>query len=294
MKKAYIILAHKNAQQLKRLIEQLDEENAMFFLHIDKRTSFNEFKNELKQFERLVFVERVSSEWAGFGLIEAVLNSIKQISSFNIPFERVILLSAQDYPIKSKDYINDFFRKSSFTNFIDYYKIPNEKWKPNGGLYRVNKYYIGTKKYQKYLAKSLNFLSMFFFPVKRRLPLQTETPFAGSQWWIFDQNAINYIISFLEENPGYIKFHRYTFAPDEVFFQMILLNTKDEKLLSSISRDNKRFYKWCDANNAHPDILGEEDFKAIEKSDALFARKFDVAIDKVILDIIDKRLLQNN
>ena len=52
--------------------------------------------------------------------------------------------------------------------------------------------------------------------------------------------------------------------------------------------------KWEHPASAHPERLGIEDFEAIARSPALFARKFDSEIDAGILDKIDGQLLFTN
>jgi hypothetical protein len=99
--------------------------------------------------------------------------------------------------------------------------------------------------------------------------------------------AVRYVVRFIEENPGYVAFHRYTFAADEVFFHMILLNEPARSQLGPVVNNDKRFIKWKDISASHPEILGNNDAREALKSDALFARKFDMQYDDYALDAID-------
>ncbi len=290
--KAYIILAHKNPAQVYRLIQKLDDGKSVFFVHIDKRNADEQFKNLSFLQNKVRFVKRTKTDWGTYGLVIATLNALKEIKKSDEHFKHIILLSGQDYPIKSNSFIDDFFKHSQHSLFIEYFKIPNhEKWKPRGGLYRVDRYYLGNRLYQKYSAKMLNFLLVYISRLKRKLP-KNLVPFAGSQWWILDMYAVNYILGFIDKNPGYILFHRHTFAADEIFFQTILLNAQDEQLQKNISTDNKRFLSWEDTTNAHPDVLTKKHITALRNSQALFARKFDAEIDNEIFDLIDDYCLK--
>jgi hypothetical protein len=61
LKKAYIIGAHKYPDHLCRLISRLDDGNATFFVHIDKKVDIRQFK-ALSQFgDKVKYVERVAS-----------------------------------------------------------------------------------------------------------------------------------------------------------------------------------------------------------------------------------------
>lgn len=287
MQKAYIILAHKYPAQLKRLTSALNDESSEFFIHLDKKADLGIFSRQVHG-PHIQWVDRVEANWGEFGLVEAVLNALNAIRQSGKRFERIILLSGQDYPIKSNEGINEYLRASAQNNFIEYHALPNAvKWKPNGGLYRVNKYFLGLKPHQRYTAKAMNFLAMFFPPLKRRIP-QGMKPYAGSMWWIIDEYSMNYILDYVAANPAYVAFHKNTFAADELFFHMILLNATDEQVRERIVNDDKRFIKWTDINSAHPEQLGERHLEEIQKSDALFARKFDMTEDEEILNLIER------
>ncbi len=288
MEKAYIILAHKNPHQLYRLIQKLDDQHSAFFIHIDKKASFTGFEQLHYLFNKVIFTKRSNAGWGSFGLVEATLHAMQAIGECPVKFNRIILLSGQDYPIKSNDYINQYLKSSPFCIFIEYFLIPNhDKWQPRGGLFRIDKYFFGLKKYQRFIARSFNFLSDYLPLIKRKHPHYMH-PYAGAQWWIIDDYALKYILHFVKNNPEYITFHKSTFAPDEVFFQTILLNSKDEKIQKSICNNHLRYMNWPSRYNSHPEILLKEDISNIRQSDALFARKFDIHAEENILELVDE------
>lgn len=286
--KAYVILAHKNAAQLCRLVKTLNDGRSVFFIHVDGRSDIRQFE-PVSQFGTVInLVPRVKTGWAEFGLVEAVLNGLLAVRDHGRRFEHVILLSGQDYPIKSNDYINEFLACNNNKIFIENFRLPNfEKWKPNGGMYRVNKYFLGFKAHQRCLAKAANAVAGII-PFLQRKQYNDMKPYAGSMWWSISMYAVNYILDFVNAHPRYLSFHRYTFAPDEVFFQSILLNAGDERIAGSIVNDDKRFIKWKNISSAHPEILTRKDVDGMLQSDALFARKFDIAQDAEVFDLIDK------
>jgi hypothetical protein len=294
MKKAYIIMAHKAPQQLYRLIDRLNDGASEFFIHIDKTAEFSQFEI-IKAFGKVVhFIERVDSKWGGFGSVQASLNGLKAVRDSAKEFDQVLLLSGQDYPIKSNTSIDDFFAASPHSVFMDHFPIPNYKKWPGGdrgGWYRVDKYYIGLKWYEFFVSKSLNLLSTYLPFLRRKIPGGMK-PFTGSQWWSVDRYALDYILDYDAKHPEYRAFHQYTFVPDELYVQMILANSKDEKIIKNLSADNKRFMIWEKPDSAHPNILRKADFASIAASDHLFARKFDATVDSEILDLIDTRILQ--
>jgi len=293
MQKAYIIMAHKAPEQLHRLVSRLNDGSSDFFIHIDLTANFSQFQM-VKAFGSIVhFIERVDSKWGGFGSVQASLNGLKAVKNSTKKFDRIFLLSGQDYPIKSNEYINDFFKNSPHSIFVDYFPIPNyKKWpgSDRGGWYRVDKYYIGLKWHEFFRSKSMNLLSTYL-PFFRRKTPNGMKPFTGSQWWSVDMYALEYILDYDKQHPEYRAFHQFTFVPDELYIHMILANSKDEKIIKSLEANNKRFMIWEKPDSAHPNILRKTDYDSIAASDHLFARKFDASVDVEILGMIDEKLL---
>ncbi len=286
MEKAYIILAHKNPEQVERLIAALDDNHSHFFLHIDKNSN-DCFLERMKTNEKLVLVERVKTEWGGFGIVQATLNAMNSVQNHPVAFNFVLLISGQHYPIKSNLHIHEFLRHTRHHAFLEHTSIPNpQRWKIRGGMYRIDKYFFGLKAHQRFTAKTLNFLSSKLKKLQRKFP-EDMTPYAGSQWWVIDRYALNYILDFLKDNESYKNYHLHTFAPDELFFHNILLNAKDEKLRNGIANKDLLYMRWPDSNSGHPSILNRHDLPDMLLSDALFARKFDAGQDAAVLDVID-------
>lgn len=291
MIKAYLILAHKYPAQLRRLIKALDDGRSFFYIHIDRNADLAQFDNLQPWADKINYIKRESGEWAGYGLVHAMINGLKAIGESKQPFGHVILLSGQDYPVKSNDQIHQFLEQNAGVSFMEHHRLPApSRWPNNGGLYRVNKYYIGIKPWQLFCSKSLNFLARPLPFLKRRIYANME-PFAGSMWWILSMQAVRYVLSFISNNPGYVSFHRFTFAADEVFFQTILLNEPATSEAGKIVNDDRRFIKWQNINASHPEILGIEYIDEALQSNALFARKFDTLVDDHPLDKIDAHRL---
>ncbi|MEX8546462.1 MAG: beta-1,6-N-acetylglucosaminyltransferase [Mucilaginibacter sp.] len=293
MNKAYIIMAHKSPNQLFRLVSRLNDDNSEFFIHIDLKADLAAFAN-VQEFGKAVhFIKRFDATWGGLGLIKPYLAGMKAVRDSSTKFDRIMLLSGQDYPIKSNAQIDRFFKNSKHSNFINYFPIPNyEKWPggDRGGWYRVDKYYFGNKWYEFFGSKSMNLLSTYLPFLRRKMPNGMH-PYTGQTWWNLDNYALDYILDYNDRHPEYLHFHRNTFVADELFVQMIIGNSKDERLLNSIENSEKRFTIWPKANSAHPKILGKNDLQAILASEDLFARKFDENVDTEIMDLIDQEVL---
>ena len=75
----------------------------------------------------------------------------------------------------------------------------------------------------------------------------------------------------------------YTWGADEFFYATILMNSPYK---DSIVNDNLRLITWEDGS-ANPVILRQKDMELIQKSDKLFARKFDTHVDAKILQELE-------
>jgi len=288
MTKAYIILAHKNLDHLSRLLERLDDGHSYFFIHIDLKTSLSALDFLDKPIVTLV--KRINTRWGGFSLAEATIIAMQAVKDSAIDFKSISLLSGQDYPIKSNKEIDQFLSTSKFSIFLDYFPLPNYRRWLTGGTYRYKKYFFGTGIIDFFFSKTLNLLSAVIPVFSRKLPYHLR-PYCGSQWWTIDQYALHYILNYIGQNPEYSRFHQYTFAPDELFFHIILLNAKDERIQGSILNDNLRYMKWIRYEDPHPEILTKDDLPNLFASSSLFARKFDPLKDQEILNLIDEQLL---
>ena len=120
MKIFYLIQAHKNPSQVKRLIEVLSVQNAYFVIHIDLKSEIKQFTDVIK-LKNVIFVKnRIDCIWGDYSQVLASLIMMREIDNLEPePNDRVVLLSGQDYPIKSNQFIIQFFNEHKDTCFID-------------------------------------------------------------------------------------------------------------------------------------------------------------------------------
>lgn len=299
MKVAYLILAHKNPQQVKKLINSLNVLNAYFYIHIDKKVKLEDFT---MLFDRnsgnINFAEiRENGQWGDIGIVKATLSLLK--AAFADKCDYYILLSGMDYPIKSNTHIFSFLESHKEESFIEFAKLPVTNLN-YGGFDRVEGYsytirnrrytYIPYRLNPKYNTKGhlLNIILGAYSLIKgkRKKPNGINDFYYGSQWWMLNKDAVEYILEYLVQNPKYLQFHKFTLLPDEVFFQSILINGLSSNFLRIIN-NNYRFIYWNEDSN-HPKFLDSNDKNMIFQSDSLFARKF--AEDSDLYNIIDEKL----
>ncbi len=302
MKIAYVILAHKLPKQLTRLVHKLNAGDVSFFIHVDKKTDnqiFEEIRASLNAFNNVYFMERRVCNWGEFNAVAITLNIMYVILRSDIRYDYVILLTGQDYPIKSNKQIQKVLNASGGQSFIEFFPLPSEHWEnENGGLDRLYYWHlnflgrrIAFMKEKQLRFRILNLLPLRLnniFSFRRKLPHKFAI-FGGSAYWCLTRECVEYIGNLVQSDRTYINFFKFTSLPDETFFQTILLNSP---LKNSLVNNNLRHIMW--SKSSHPEILQKQHFDQFMNSDKLFARKFDMTIDADVLDMIDQVLCDFN
>lgn len=313
MKILYVILFHKNPQQLLRLVNRLEGEDTFFIIHICKNTPENdvqEAKDWLRHKQNLFYCRRERVTWGSYKLTKAILKAINLAFEKNLQFDYFSLLSAQDYPIKNRREIVSFLEDHKGTEFLTFFPMDKttsgepyfdpitqrESFRNQVHRYqhrnihiRKNNYVLLPGEYDPSASglsgKMRNLAKKTLRFVKRRkLPLGLN-PYFGSGWFTITYECTKFIHDFVKSNPGFFRFMKQTWCTDEMFFQTVILHSKfKEKTVN----DNLRLILWKEEGSKHPAFLTKEDFDEISASEKLFARKFDTSRDSDIFDMIDE------
>jgi hypothetical protein len=308
----YIILAHKEPKQLRRLVTRLQGEECQFYVHIDARVELGPFEDELSDLKSVQLVRRELRErtpWADIGIVLATMRVMKQICGEGRG-GYCILLSGQDYPIRNKLDIKDFFEQNNGRLFISLWSLP-VSFLDGGGLPRISSYKVSLNSDRSFVTLPTVFQRRFYSikavkavtrivmarkfrhllkTFKRRQHPAYIRPYGGDQWWALPIEVVRAIVDFNDRHPDYLAFHRDTFAPDEIVFQSIiahLYSSRREQTASSLTYVN---WKRKNAFGPGPAVFTAGDFEELvsQADSKLFARKFDTKIDAVILDRLDQ------
>lgn len=220
--------------------------------------------------------KREDVKWAGYSIVKATFNGIREICESKTDYNFINFLSGQDYALKPAPVLADFFKKNSGKEFMSYLDIESE-WQE--GRLRYQKYYLAdyTFKGRYLLERIINSLTPM-----RRLPYGFH-PYGGSMFWMLSPAAALYVADKVELDPKLRRFFFLSWASDEFVFQTILMNSPYREQLVN---DNHRYIDWS-GGGPHPKLLRAEDFDDIKRSGMLFGRKFDLAKDARIFDLID-------
>lgn len=291
VKLAYLILAHSNPLHFRRLMGSLSSAQAVFFVHVDRKAPLTEFPNVLGSNAHYVR-RRVAVYWGDFSIVDATLRLIGAALSSGTRFDYLVLLSGADYPLRSSAYIESFFERNPNKEFMNIVQMPSvEAEKP---ISRLSEYRhhpadpMVARRARRFLTK------VGILPETRdyRRVFGDLLPYAGSTWWALSFEVCQHIFTFVDENPGFVRFFRHTTSPAESFFQTIVGNSPYRKRVSR----NITYTDWSEGK-AHPAIISERHVKLfasaapIVKSDifgegeVVFARKFSDASGPVVKQI---------
>ena len=307
----YIILAHKNPEQLNQLVNKLDNNDVNFYIHIDKSVSIDTFTNLFNLRTNIHFIKEENRElgtWCDIAIVKATINSLKEIIKDNKK-GYCCLISGQDYPIKNNQYIHEFFTKNDGKEFIEIFKLPTENWFEKGmnrltqykfnlsnrrghfvvcpTIYNSSFYKIKTLKSILKLINAGKLIYILKLFKKRKIPTYIQH-YGGSQWWCLKIETVKKILNFIQENPDYLAYHEFSLLPDEMFFQSIImkLNSNNTELIM----DSLTFVDWeqKDAVSAPTYSINDFDNLINQPYNKLFARKFDFEYDFEIIKKLDE------
>ncbi|MDR6197150.1 beta-1,6-N-acetylglucosaminyltransferase [Siphonobacter sp. SORGH_AS_0500] len=294
----YLIFAHKNPDQLKRLVERLQSDYCNFLISIDKSVDSTNFERAVSNFSNVSFVqERYISQWGSYSFIKSNLAGIRQWLIMNPETHRIVLLSAQDYPLVSNDVLNKFWLDHPKMNFLSYYSLEQPHLQQH--LSRYNRYYFFLTKrlVLKYPSDGHTLLNRIKdnilkasgqFPLPHLNPLR-YTLYFGSNWVRLTRKTCLYLIDFCKKNPAMEKYFSYALCPDETFYQTILVNAPAE-LIDPINNTNYTYTHWNRPIEKYSHPLVESDFEELMQSELLFARKFEFPASLPLMNRIDQSI----
>ena len=319
---AILILAHKNPEQLAKLIKKFDDERFDTFVHVDAKSRMPFIAPEMLHSTCYVLEKsaRVKTYLNDFTLIEATMQLVKAAFAHS-EYKYYILLTGQDYPIKSKDAIYSRLLREYPTCWIDSYGLEDAKkhgmnWVEHIGhkrfsqrTRRVLQRMVGNKFYFSPYGKLIKIFAVSYDYVMSRLrksPRQIIEQLgyiysSGSHFWMLPDIAIKHLIEIYKKDTTLNDVFRHAAAPEESYFQTSLSSfhkaiipnpyTQMESIENEMDNPALRLIKWYENGvhtSGHPADWQPSDFSTIANANALFARKF--SGEKQILDLIDMNL----
>lgn len=296
MKNAYLIIAHNNFEQLKLLLQVLDDKDNDIYLHIDKKSKLFDLKKctENLAYSQVYQIDSMPVNWGGYSMVKCELNLLK--AALPKKYDYYHLISGQDFPLHSQKQLKEFLEKNKGKEYIHF--ATEEEIKKCNVIDRVQYYHwfqegLKSKNEIKKLfytsMKNITLLLQRTFHIKRKINKKIQF---GSQWFSITHDMADYIIQHEKEIYNLFKHSR---CGDELFIQTICYSSPYYKNVYDLSRNmlfegSLRLIDFERGNGkGSPYVFRYEDKDLLDKSELFFARKFDYSIDsKIIMHLYNK------
>lgn len=181
--------------------------------------------------------------------------------------------------MKSIDDIVEFLRTHENDSFIECSIV--KKFEKRNEVY-FPPCVVGRKTWQK-IVKNLWIYGTGgwnqTFSIFKRRSVDDFSYYFGSQWWCLNGETANWIHDYVDRQPEYIKLFSHSLCPDECFFQTLVMNSPYVNKV----KPYLHFIMWEKGKNS-PRILTMADYAELKKTNKIIARKFDIDIDRQILE----------
>ena len=277
---AYLIMAHDKFEQLKFLLSLLDDNRNDIYLHIDKKAvsvDIDELCSPIKQ-SKIVVIKRNRVSWGSYSTILTEMDLIKTALNSGV-YTYLHLLSGTCLPIKSQDYIHEFFKNNQESIFIDYAsKDKNLLQRERLKFYLLGQDFRGCKKNWLYKVQN-NLISLQRkVGVNRLKDINQETINSGSQWFSITSDFATWVA---KQDKFVRHYFKHTICGDEMFMQTLLAMSPYS---NRHVNDSLRYVIW--EGGWHPRWLEIKDKDALVCTSALFARKFDLEKEPQMKEVI--------
>jgi len=286
-KHAYLISAHTAFDQLEILLKMLDDQRNDIFLHIDKRAKnvpFDTLKASCKK-ASIFITPQISVHWGGPSQIWSELLLLQEATSKG-RYAYYHLLSGFDLPIKSQDYIHEFFEKNAGKEFVSFWQIKAHT--PSRFIW------VPLSEYGRNFGANL--LNCIFKGIGRALGVHKSKNYSyGPNWFSITDDLARYVLS---KEDWIRKTFSHKCNCDEIFLQTIVADSPfREKCFNSsetpsgdITMANLRLIDWSRGESSrHPWTFRKEDLQMLLDAPQLWARKFDASKDAEIIRLIQER-----
>lgn len=295
-KHAYLIMAHHRLDLLKRLIKALDRPENDVYIHLDIKCK------EKMDFDakhcNIIWIDRMNVRWAGYSQVECELKLIEAAISANKPYQYLHLMTGASYPLKSLDYIEDFFDKHDGFEFIGYADNPEKTYD------RVKNWFIFNE-VGKPVTVWDNFkirIRSLYVIAERKLGIDHFLKYnmiykKGLTYWSITLDCAKYVM----QNKKLIRnMLKHSLYGDEVFIQTIVYNSPYYDKVFNVRNEYKGSlfcagWKECVLEDRKGEVepnLILDDYNFFSDPNYLFGLKFEGSEGMMLIDKIDREILQ--
>ncbi|HEX5715771.1 MAG TPA: hypothetical protein VF179_06410 [Thermoanaerobaculia bacterium] len=301
----YLIQSHCDPEQVLRLVRTVKRSSpeALALVVHDGRTvelDPGPFR-EISGVEVLVRRDRVArGEWSVLSPLLAGLKELVENPRWS--FDWLVYLSGQDYPVRPLPDFEAELATTRYDGFLAWWDVLGKEspWKPRQGQSRYYPQYRRFPDGARGFLRTVRFLGKvsplrFHFTYGPFVGWQSRhTPFEGPvrcyggwQWWTLSRPAVEHLWQAITSEDRLVRWFHRTVAPCESMVQTVLVNSGRFELCP----DNRRYVDFAGNRDGRPRTLTRDDLPRFAAGRFDFARKFEMARDPELLDLIDSQVL---
>ena len=292
MKLVYLVVSHRNPDQVLRLVRALREgPSAEVVVRHDRRQSRLD-SSEVEEAGGRLLHDELPVEWAAWPHLRMLLASLERVAAEYDP-DWLIVLSGQDYPLRPLAEVEERLASADHDAYLGHsWPLATGALPPPPAeeFFLRYAYYHLPAPALRWFPRRLRRVIYFRerprrFGIRRpRLPFRDDLRcWVSSDWPTLNRRALQVVLRTAREERRLMRHYRRTVAPAESFFATALMNEPGLR----VSGDYRRFVRF-QPGAPSPDVLTAPDLDELRASGADFARKFDARADASILDRLDE------
>ena len=280
MRLAYLIIAHQQPEQLAQMLYCIQHPDNVYLVMPDSKGltgSEPALQAVVRRHPNVFIAPARDMRWASWSLMQARLDGIRELLARPEPWEVLINLSGQDFPLKSQEEIRAFFVANEGRNFLDIVE-PEKVW--NDPYARIQRIRLEPP----FMKSGWNVPKLRIDRWSRHLGQARYV--GGRPYMALTRSFCQHLIE-SSHLPRWVKTLRHGYRPVEVLPHSFIMNSPYADTV-----ENRLLHEedWS-AGGSHPKVFTLADRERLERSDKLFARKFDSRQDNEILRVLEKRVL---
>jgi hypothetical protein len=280
---AVVVMSHRGSAQIARLVSRLEGGgDVVVAIHHDPTGE----PLSLRPSSAVALVpDPVPCPWGRLSRTEAIRRSLKWLRA-NVPtLSWALVISGQDYPIRTMASIEAELAAAPCDAFIRHFPLDGNPAND------VHPWQTRTRERYYYRRRLPGTRRSVRLPWPRRLPFKDEvTLYAGEQYINVSAPAIDKLLDSPLREP-LLRYLRWAPLPDEVAVVTMALNGKPDL---TVVNDRKRYIRWPKPGNPHPAVISPEDLPELRTSSAFFARKVDLGAWPDVCDALDDLALDRD
>jgi len=234
--------------------------------------------------------------------VQPYLDAVEWLETSNTAYDWLVNLTAQDYPVTPVAGIERFLADTTHDGFVRSWDVlgPDSPWSKRKAKARYWHRFRLLPPGSDRLLRPLRWITritplQFYFDYGPWVGVRLlRTPFrndfrcmGGRSWWTLRHDVVRYLREFLAARPDVVAHYRGTITPEESLVPTVLRASRRFDLVN----DDLRYIDYSHAIKGSPRTLTVADVPMLAAGRYHFARKFELAVDREVLDVIDRELL---